>query len=768
MTAPFVHLHVHTEYSLSPSTVRLRALAERCVELGMPAVACTDHGNMSAAVQFYETMLSHGVKPLIGCEFEVEGFHLLLLAQNFEGYQSLCRLNTAVWLEGQGGKPRVDKTQLAQHATGVLALFGCIQRERAVDVEALTAELVKDYQAIFGAGQFILEIQDHGLECERTVNRRIFELADELDVPVVATNNVHYLEREDAGTHDVLTCIRHNKKLADKDRPRLPNSEFYFKSPKEMEAVFYGRPDVLTNTLAIAERCNLELRLERGSTNHHPVFPTPAETSRADNLKKICMGAVPSRYGFNPVSVCDASERVVLQRLNEELDIITTAGAANYFLIVWDIVRFARGQGIPVGPGRGSAAGSLVAYLTGITDIDPLRYGLLLEPFLNPDRGNLPDFDIDLCMRRRPEVRAYIHKKYGDDRVAQIATFGTLRTRAVIKDVARTMQVASDDLNQLTKLIPAGPWITLESALKESKELQGMANQEARVRAVLKHAMVLEGLNRDMSIHAAGVIIGDQPLANLAPLTCDADGKRLAQYSSVDCEKIGLLKLDFLGLRALTVMQDTVDLIWENHGVELDMNNLSSHDGKTFELISRGDTESVFQLESEGMRDLCQRLEVERLEDLMAVVALYRPGLMQNIEDFIERKSGKQQINYGLDSLKPILKETYGIMLYHEQIIQVLHTLAGFTFAQADLARRALGKKKSPDLERFFDQFMKGCSKTGIEKGTGKNAWRQIAKSAGHSFNKAYAAAYATIAYRVAYLKAHYPAEFRQAQGRQK
>jgi DNA polymerase-3 subunit alpha len=783
MSVPeFVHLHVHTDFSSLDGACRIEDLAVQAKEWGMPAVACTDHGNMSAAIEFYEAMSKHGIKPIIGCEFYVapssrktrdsnerhnQGFHLVLLAQDFDGYQSLCRLNTSAWLEGHYYKPRVDKEILAQNTKGVLALSACVGGEIPArileDNDAGAVKALQEYLDIFGRENFFLEVQDHGMEKQRKANRRLLELADDFGLPVVATNDAHYLRREHAAAHDVLLCIGTQAAVSDTDRMRYPGQEFYFKSAEEMASLFSERPDALQNTLAVAERCNLALKVGKDMENHYPVFAVPSEMTRKQYLRQICLDAIPSLYGFNPDTPRNDADREVLDRLDTELGIIDKTGFVSYFLIVWDFIHFARETGIPVGPGRGSGAGSIVAYLTRITDIDPLRYGLLFERFLNPDRVSPPDFDIDLCERRRQEVIAYVRNKYGDDSVAQIGTFGTLKAKAVIKDVARTLQAPFNEVNKLTKFIPNGPKVKLESAIKESKELQAMADKEAWVRDVLKHAMVLEGLNRNMSIHAAGVIIGDQPITNLVPLATGSGDEVITQYSAGPCENLGLLKMDFLGLRTLTIIQDTVDLIRGNRNVEVDTDNLPLDDQKTYELLNRGDTISVFQLESPGMRDLCRRFGVNRLEDIIALIALYRPGPMQFLDEFIQRKTGQQSIDYDLDSLKPILEETYGIMLYQEQVMQVVQKAAGFSLGQADILRRAMGKKKVDVMEKQFGAFVEGCGKNGIPEGKAKSIWDKIAKFAGYGFNKSHSAAYGMLSYRTAYLKANFPIEFMAA-----
>lgn len=783
MTDRFVHLHVHTDFSLLDGACQADALAERAVNYGMNAVACTDHGNMSACVEFYKALSARGIKPIIGCEFYVadgsrftknsrdphaQGFHLVLLAKDFAGYQNLCRLNAAGWLEGYYYKPRIDKHVLAENSGSLIALTACIGGEIPARIlegnDKAARQALTDYIDIFGRENFCLELQDHGMEEEARVNSRLIDLADEFGLKLVATNDVHYLDKEHAEAHDVLLCIGTQSTLDEPDRLQFPTEEFYFKSSEEMATLFAERPDAISNTAEIAAQCNLELQLGDDAPNHYPVYNIPEDETRESCLRRICLEAIPERYGTDPNSEpLSDTAREVIARLDHELKIIKQTGFTSYFLVVWDFIRFAREKGIPVGPGRGSGAGSIVAYLTHITDIDPLRYGLLFERFLNPDRVSPPDFDIDLCERRRQEVIQYVRDKYGEDSVAQIGTFGTLKTKAVLKDVARTLGRPFAEGNMLTKLIPDGPKVTLEKALEESPDLRRRRDDEVWVHNAFEYSQVLEGLNRNMSIHAAGVIIGDQPLSNLVPLAKGAGDEVITQYPAGPCEEMGLLKMDFLGLRTLTIIQDALDLIGEHYGIELDASDIPFDDAATYELLNKGNTIAVFQLESGGMRDLCHRFGVHRIEDIIALIALYRPGPMQFLDEFIARKTGQSPIDYDVPQMKPILEETYGIMLYQEQVMQVVQTVAGFSLGQADILRRAMGKKKIKVMEQQYDKFVDGCRKNSISEDVVLAIWEKVKKFAEYGFNKSHSAAYGFLSYRTAYLKANYPVAFMAA-----
>jgi len=762
---------------------RIANLATQAKELNMRAVACTDHGNMCGAVEFYKAMVEKEIKPIIGCEFYVapssrternprekhaQGYHLVLLAENLEGYQNLCRLNATAWLEGFYYKPRIDKAVLTQHSKGLVALSACLAGEVAAHVlerdDKQAVRALTEYTEIFGRHGFYLELQDHGIPEQQTVNRRFIELGAEYGVPLVVTNDSHYLKREHAQAHEVLLCVGTQTTMQDPNRLRFSGTEFYFKSGAEMAERFAQHPEALRNTAVIAERCNLFLDLGNKQKNHYPVYQVEGGGSREELLRRLCIAGMKERYGVDAEAHnLPPQAREMVNRMDFELKIIAGTGFTSYFLVVWDFLHFARSQGIPVGPGRGSGAGSIVAYLTRITDIDPIRYGLLFERFLNPDRVSPPDFDIDLCERRRHEVIAYVRGKYGAANVAQIGTFGTLKAKQVLKDVARVLGRPFADGNRLTQMVPADPKMTLEKALSENQEFREMVQQEPWIAEVLGHSKVLESLCRNMSIHAAGVIIGDQPLSNLVPLAKGANDEVITQYPMAPCEELGLLKMDFLGLRTLTIIQDALDLVAQHRHVNLKSPDIPLDEPRAFDLLNKGDTIGVFQLESGGMRDLCRRFGVHRLEDIIALIALYRPGPMQFLDEFISRKMGSTPIDYDVPAMEPILRETYGIMLYQEQVMQVVQKVAGFSLGGADILRRAMGKKKAKEMEQQYDKFVAGCKGNGIDEGTANAIWEKIAMFAGYGFNKSHSAAYAMLSYRTGYLKAMYPTEFMAA-----
>ncbi len=781
MPTEFVHLHTHSDYSMLDGACKISSLAELAQKFNMTAAALTDHGNLCGAIEFYTQMSSSGIKPIIGCEcylapesrFEKnqkhphhKGYHQILYAKDYEGYQNLCRLTSRAYREGFYFKPRIDKELLQEFNSGLIATSSCIGGE--VPSHILAGEMkqartaLAEYLDILGRENFYLELQDHGMEEQTKVNKELVKLSREFDIPLVATNDAHYLTADHAAAHDILLCIGTQKTVAERDRLRFPTDEFYFKSGEEMAKIFSEVPEAIRNTVEVAEKCNLILELNQ--TNHYPVFELPENINRKDYLIQQCKIGLRARYGLDlesrSVDSLTADEQKITSRMSYEIDVIDKMGFSSYFLVVWDFLSYARGRGIPIGPGRGSGAGSLVAYLLRITDIDPLHYNLLFERFLNPDRISPPDFDIDLCERRRYEVIEYVRNKYGEDSVAQIGTFGTLKAKAVIKDVTRVMGRPFDDGLRLTKLIPNDPKIKLQQAFDEVKELKFLRDTESWVGEVMKYSTKLEGLVRNMSIHAAGVIIGDQPLTNLVPLARGNGDEIITQYPAGPCEALGLLKLDFLGLRTLTIIQDTCDLIAKQGKDKIIPGQIALEDPATFELINKGNTISVFQLESAGMRDLCRRFGVHKIEDIIALIALYRPGPMQFLDEFIERKSGKQKVDYDLPTMEPILKETYGIMLYQEQVMQVVQTVAGFSLAQADILRRAMGKKKKEEMKAQFKKFEEGCKDKKISAAVAKKIFDKIELFAGYGFNKSHSAAYAIIAYQTAYLKANYPVEF--------
>ncbi len=785
MPSDFVHLHVHSHYSLLDGACTTRGLLDMAREFDMPAVAITDHGFLGAAQEFYKTFMGSGVKSIIGCEAyvapgsrfdksqatpHVRGFHLLLLAENNAGYHSLCKLISEGFRTGAYyGKPRIDKELLAEHHDGLIAMSACIAGEipqRILEGDMPAAEKsLREYLDIFGADHFFLEVMDHGIEEERKVARALADLAGKFNLGLVATNDAHYLKKEHAKAHEIMLCIQTGALLSDPRHFRFSGPEYYFKSADEMAALFRELPGAIANTRAIAERCEVTFRYAP-DVNHYPVYTLPDGTVPGKEfLREICLKNIPVRYHFDPESPeLTPEQRAVIDRMDYELDVIDRTQYCSYFLVVSDFIRHAKEQGVPVGPGRGSGAGSLVAYLTQITNIDPLRYNLLFERFLNPERVNPPDFDIDFCEKRRGEVIEYVRQKYGQDSVAQICTYGALKAKAVLKDVARVLGHDFEFGNRISKLVPDEVKMTLAKAVEKSGELAALVKSDPEVAEVFSFAEVLEGLNRQLGIHAAGVIIGDQRLDNLVPLASGAGGETVTQFTAGPCEELGLLKMDFLGLRTLTIIRNALDMIEEHHGVALNMDELPLDDPKTYDLLRRGDTVAVFQLESGGMQNLCRQFGVESIEHIIALLAIYRPGPMQFIPQFVRRKKGEEEIVYDHPKMERILKETYGIMLYQEQIMQVVQELAGFSLGGADILRRAIGKKKADEMERQKAKFLEGCAKTsGISESLAKQIWEKIEMFAGYGFNKSHSAAYAMVAYQTAYLKANYPVEFMAA-----
>jgi DNA polymerase III subunit alpha len=784
MSTEFVHLHVHSDYSLLDGACSVKGITEIATEYSMPAVAMTDHGCMGGAIDFYTTLNKASIKPIIGCEMyvspttrfdkdqlkeNIRGFHLVLLAKDFEGYTNLCKLASIAHIEGFYHKPRIDHEILAQYSKGLIGLSACLKGKIADNVLHNRHKEAKDalgkYLDIFGRGNFYLEIMDHGMPEQRKINKSVILLGKEFDVPLVATNDVHYLRKEHAKSHELMLCIQTHSTVNDEKRFKFSSDQFFFKSGDEMAELFSETPNAISNTLEVAEKCNLIIPFVP-EVNHYPIYEIQGDGSRKEYLRDICLDGMQERYDFDPRKNPQLTEeqQKLMERLDFELNVIDNENYCSYFLVVWDFLRFAREQDIAVGPGRGSGAGSIVAYLTHITDIDPIRYNLLFERFLNPERVSPPDFDIDLCERRRIEVINYVREKYGTESVAQIGTYGTLKAKAVIKDTARALGHVFADSDRITKLIPDGPKVYLKTAREESKELRELIESEKWVKEVFEYAAPLEGLNRNMSIHAAGVIIGDQRLDNLVPLAKGASDEVITQFPAGPCEELGLLKMDFLGLRTLTIIQDAVYNVRKSKDIKIDIGTISLQDKKAFDLLNKGNTVAVFQLESGGMRDLCRKFGVETLEDIIALIAIYRPGPMQFIPEFISRKMGETPIEYDHPGMEPILKETYGIMLYQEQIMQVVQVVAGFSLGQADILRRAMGKKKVDVMVAMQEKFVKGCEATnGINKKTADAIWEKIAKFAGYGFNKSHSAAYAFLAYRTAYLKANYPVEFMAA-----
>ncbi|MBI4467022.1 MAG: DNA polymerase III subunit alpha [Acidobacteria bacterium] len=779
----FVHLHLHTDYSLLDGACEIGRLAELAAQQRMPAVAVTDHGNLFGAVKFYEAGEAHGVKPIIGCEVYVTGgsrhdrsgngertHHLVLLCETLEGYRNLVRLVTAGHLEGFYYKPRIDKELLSQHRRGLIALSACLRGEVADSLLAndfaAARQAAGEYRDIFGPDNFFLEIQDQGLELEHRIHPELLRLEKDTGIPLVATNDCHYLAQEDAQAHDVLLCIQMGKMVSDTNRMKFGSDQFYFKTAEEMARVFAALPEAVTRTVEIAERCRVKLT----KVEHpFPYFAVPEGYTLESYFEKVTCEGFERRRPHLEAQAAQGRLRHPLstyeQRLEQELRMIQQMRFAGYFLIVWDFIRYAREQGIPVGPGRGSAAGSLVGYALGITDIDPLRYGLLFERFLNPERISLPDIDIDFCMRRRGEVINYVTQKYGRENVAQIITFGTMAAKAAIKDAARAMEVPYAEADRLAKLVPAALNITINDALTQSPPLKQLYEREPRVKQVIDTARRLEGLARHASTHAAGVVISPQPLQEIVPLYKTNREEIVTQFAMDDLERIGLLKMDFLALATLTVIDDTVKLVEQKRGLHLILEEMPLDDPATYALFSRGATSGVFQFESHGMREILRRYQPSRLEDLIALNALYRPGPIQGgmIDEFIARKHGQRQVSYELTELKPILEETYGVIVYQEQVMQIANQLAGFSLGEADLLRRAMGKKKPKEMAGQREKFIAGCKKRKIGEKKAEKLFDLMAQFAGYGFNKSHSAAYALLAYQTAYLKAHYPVEFMAA-----
>jgi DNA polymerase-3 subunit alpha len=770
----YVPLHLHTEYSLLDGAIRIDELVEAAGAFRMPAVAITDHGNLFGAVEFYRKAVKAGIKPIIGCEVylaprgrldrtrsgpEDASFHLILLARDDEGYRNLVRLVSKAYTEGFYYKPRIDRELLSQHSAGLIGLSACLKGEVPFYLRRGNEDRAKEaaavYREVLGADNFFIELQENGIEEQTEVNRRLLGLARELDIAVVATNDCHYLRREDAKAHDILLCIQTGKIAADQNRLRFGSDGFYFKSPEEMKAAFREVPEAVVNTREIAKRCNVEFRL---GESRLPRYETPDGSRPSAYLEKLARAGLAKRFGHPP-------DAAYADRLDRELSVIRKMGYAPYFLIVWDFINYAKENGVPVGPGRGSAAGSLVAYSLGITEIDPIRYGLLFERFLNPERISMPDIDVDFCKDKRPRVIAYVAEKYGKDHVAQIITFGTMAARAAMRDVARVLDFPYAEADRLAKLVPEGPKVTIDDALKCEPQLKELYDGDTRVRELLDVARRLEGLSRHASTHAAGVVIAPEPLTNYTPLYRNpADESVTTQFDMGSVEKMGLIKFDFLGLKTLTIIEKTVEHIREG-GTEFSVRDIPLDDRETYRLLSSGQTTGVFQLESSGMRDILVKMSPNRFEDLIALVALYRPGPLGSgmIDDFIKRKKGKVPVRYELPQLKEILDETYGVILYQEQVMSIAGRLANFSMGQADVLRKAMGKKKPEEMEKQKEAFIKGATANGIAQKKALKIFNDMAYFAEYGFNKSHSAAYALIAYQTAYLKAHYPVEFMAA-----
>jgi len=777
----FTHLHVHTQYSLLDGANPIDALVNQAVHFQMPALAMTDHGNMFGAIEFYQKAMAAGDKPIIGCEMYVapksrfdketsgpfnEYYHLILLAADQTGYKNLIKLVSAGHLEGFYYKPRIDKEVLQTYSKGLIGLSGCLRGEVpqwiTKDNPEQAAQMAGEYAEILGKENFYLEIQDNKLKEQEKVNRGLVELSRKLNLPLAATNDCHYLKRNDAKAHDILLCLQTGKTVTDPNRMRFGTTEHYFKSYEEMKAGFPELPTALSNTREIAEKCNLDLTFDKV---HLPQYKAPPGYTREKYLKMLATEGLEKK--LQDINGNGLPKETYEKRLEEELSIIVSMGYAGYFLIVWDIVNFARSKDIPVGPGRGSAAGSLVAYALKITDIDPLRYGLIFERFLNPERVTLPDIDMDFCMDRREEVIRYVNEKFGADHVCQIITFGSLEARAVIRDVGRVLEIPYAEVDRLAKMIPHTLGISLDQALQAEPRLAEAVKADPKVQELMTLAKSLEGLTRHASTHAAGVVISDLPLTEHVPLYHGVKGEIITQFAMGDLEKIGLIKFDLLGLRTLTIIELATKLINKNRPPDkaLRVSELPMDDSKTCELLSKAKTIGVFQLESPGMRDILVKMKPERFDDLIAILALFRPGPIGSgmVDDFIKRKRGKTAIKYELPQLEGVLKETYGVIVYQEQVMKIANVLAGFSMGQADILRRAMGKKKPEEMEKQKALFIKGAVANHITEKKAQKIFDLMAYFAGYGFNKSHSAAYALISYQTAYLKAHYPTEFMAA-----
>ena len=776
--SPFVHLHVHSEYSLLDGAIRMEHLVKKAASLGMPALALTDHGNLFGAVEFYQTADKAGVKPIIGCEIYVApgsmhekksnnggkdvAFHMTLLASDDEGYRNLVKLTTAAHLEGFYYKPRVDKELLARHAKGLIALSGCLKGEVNMGLSggqaAKAMASAAAYRDIFGKENFFIELSDHGIEQQRRNRGALIDIARDLDLGLVATNDVHFLERAHHEAHDVMICIGTGAMIHDEKRMHYV-PELYFKSGEEMAALFADQPASISNTLAIAERCHAKLEFGKSK---YPDYLPPGGKTREGYLLELCEEGLRRRFGERA-----GTDPELRSRLDFELSVLSKTGFTSYFLIVWDFIHYAKNRGIPVGPGRGSAAGSLVAYVLGITDLDPLRYGLLFERFLNPDRISPPDIDVDFCQNRRGEVIEYVRQKYGERAVSQIITFGTLGAKSVIRDVGRVLGWSYGDADRIARMIPNELNITLNGVDKKGKhepgaidknpELKRAVEEESSTAQLWGYASVLEGLSRNSGVHAAGIVIADRDLSEYIPLARANDGSIVSQYSMAPLTDLGLLKMDFLGLKTLTVIDDAVKLI-RRHTPGFDISTIPMDDAATFALLNRGESIGVFQLESGGMTATAKRFQIEHFTD---IIALYRPGPMQFIDDYVDRKKGRKKIEYAHPLLEKICAETYGIIVYQEQVQQAASALAGYTLGQADLLRRAMGKKDTEKMAKEREVFVEGCAKVNKIPAKQANAiFDFLEKFAQYGFNKSHSAAYGLISYRTAYLKANHPVEF--------
>ena len=765
----FTHLHVHTEYSLLDGACRIGQLLDYAKELGQTSLAITDHGVMYGAIDFYNAAVERGIKPIIGCEVYVakrtrfdknhaldgERNHLVLLCKNNEGYKNLAKLVSKAWTEGFYTKPRVDKQLLEEYHEGLIALSACLAGE--IPQYLLHGEYDKAketalwYKNVFGEGNYYLELQNHLLPEQKQIEPYLIKLSQDTGIPLVATNDVHYVKKEDSKTQNILLCISTGHILGEKIDIGFETEEFYLKSEEEMRAAFPSVPEAVENTSKIAEMCNVEF--EFGKTKL-PRFDTPDNQDHYDYFRNMCYSGLKRKIGENP-------DKSYIERLEYELSVIKKMGYVDYFLIVSDFIQYAKKKGIPVGPGRGSGAGSLCAFCSDITGIDPLKYNLLFERFLNPERVSMPDIDVDFCYERRQEVIDYVIEKYGADHVAQIVTFGTMAARGAIRDVGRAMGMSYASVDKVSKLIPRELGITIEKALKKSDELRELYEADPQVKELIDTAKSVEGMPRHASTHAAGVVITDLPVSDYVPLAMN-DEAVVTQYTMTAIERLGLLKMDFLGLRTLTVISDAEKMI-RLKDPSFDIEKIPENDKKTYALYSRGDTDGVFQCESSGLKSVLTRLKPESIEDIIAVISLYRPGPMDSIDSYILNRHNRENITYKTSMLKPILDVTYGCMVYQEQVMEIFRTLAGYSFGRADVVRRAMSKKKHDVMEKERTTFIEGCSENGIDEKMANSIFDDMTSFASYAFNKSHSAAYAVVSYRTAYLKANYPCEFMAA-----
>ncbi len=773
----FVPLHLHTEYSLLDGAIKIEELLEQATRYQMPAVAITDHGNLFGALEFYSKARKKGIKPIIGCEVyvapqsrfdrvkssidnlsEEAAFHLILLARNLDGYRNLTAMVAKAYLEGFYYKPRIDKDLLEQFSGGLIGLSACLKGEVAYYVQSGNIDKAREvalrYKHILGPENFYLEIQSNGMPQQEVVNLKLIALSQELHIPLVATNDCHYLRKDDARAHDILLCIQTGKTFKDEKRMRFSTDELYFKSPEEMKKAFPDVPEAIQNTIAIAERCNVEFELGKFLL---PRYTPPDGQRPSAYLEKLALEGLNTKFKGAP-------DQGYIDRLTMELEVIKKMGFSSYFLIVWDFIKYAKSKGIPVGPGRGSAAGSLVAYCLSITELDPIKYNLLFERFLNPDRISMPDIDVDFCKDRRQEVITYVSDKYGKDNVAQIITFGTMASKAAVRDVGRVLEIPYVEVDKIAKLIPVGPEVKcLDDALKVEPRLREIYDTNPQMKEMIDIAKRLEGLSRHASTHAAGVVIAPEPLTYFTALYKNpAEDVVTTQFDMKSIESMGLLKFDFLGLKTLTIMDKTVQFI-KQQGGDIALCEIPVDDEATYKFLTSGETTGIFQLESAGMRDILVRMLPNRFEDLIALVALYRPGPMGWIDDFIKNKKGEAEVTYELPQLKEILDETYGIILYQEQVMMIANKIASFSMGQADLLRRAMGKKKPEEMAKQKEDFIAGAKNNGIAEKQAKELFEKMEPFAQYGFNKSHSAAYAYVAYQTAYLKVHYPVEFMTA-----